>query len=401
MAQPVTTPYQDARPINGSALAHPPTRKPKTRDDQRPAPAKQASGETKRVRQLRAEVAEAHQLAGLQHDDTPLQIDTAKVRKHRKRAAEAARLHTLAQDPMTRAYRALRTRRRLIALAMVALALALGWSTAGVQAFAAEGAPMWSPRWMFAWLVEPFMSLALIVVVGARAYLATLDQPIESVTLVRIERLFLGLTVGMNAWPYLPWVADKFTFSSLVLHVLGPIVAVSIVIALPIILAAFTRLDLGLTRPPAERPAEPVREVSPVRYLHRFRTERRTEPVAPMVRISRRFAFSRQPMREPARVLRRAFAFRRAAARTGPVRTAYVFRTRPVTPVPEAVDRDVFVREITADILASAAQNEKWSPDYDRLMERAKRSRSWCEKAVHEARKAVFGKAARTGEATA
>jgi len=214
-------------------------------------------GETKRVHKLRAEVAEAHLLAELQDDETPLLLDTAKVRKHRLRAAEAARLHSLAQDPMMRAYRALRTRRRLIAVAMVALALALGWSTAGVQAFAAEGAEPWSPRWMFAWLVEPFMSLALLVVVGARAYLSTLGQPIESKTLTRIEWLFLGLTFGMNAWPHLPWAlpdGEKFSLSSLVLHVLGPIVAVAIVIALPIILAAFTRLDLGLSsRPPTGR----------------------------------------------------------------------------------------------------------------------------------------------------
>jgi hypothetical protein len=204
-------------------------------------------GETKRVRALRAEVAEAHHLAELQRDETPLFLDTKRVRKHQRRAAEAARLHELAQDPMTRAYRVLRTRRRLIAVAMVALTLALAWSTAGVQAFAAEGAAKWTPPWVFAWFVEPFMSLALLVVVGARAYLSTLGQPIESKTLTRIERLFLGLTLGMNAWPYLPWVADKFSFSSLVLHVLGPIVAVAIVVALPIILAAFTRLDLGLS----------------------------------------------------------------------------------------------------------------------------------------------------------
>jgi hypothetical protein len=207
-------------------------------------------GETKRVRALRAEVAEAHLLAELQDDDTPLLLDTKRVRKHRKRAAEAARLHSLAQDPMTRAYRVLRTRRRLIAGAMVALTLALGWSTAGVHAFAAEGAAKWSPGWVFAWFVEPFMSLALLVVVGARAYLSTLGQPIESRTLTRIEWLFLGLTFGMNAWPHLWWAlppGEKFSLSSLVLHVLGPIVAVAIVIALPIILAAFTRLDLGLS----------------------------------------------------------------------------------------------------------------------------------------------------------
>lgn len=204
-------------------------------------------GETKRVRQLRGEVAEAHLLAELQDDETPLLLDTPKVRKRRKKAGEAARLHALAQDPTMRAWRAAKTRRFLVTVALVALALALGWSTAGVQVFAAEGAPAWSPGWVFAWLVEPFMSLALLVVVGARAYLSTLGQPIESPTLVRIERLFLGLTLGMNAWPYLPWMVDEWSFSRLVLHVLGPVVAVAIVTALPIVLAAFTRLDLGLS----------------------------------------------------------------------------------------------------------------------------------------------------------
>lgn len=210
----------------------------------------EVSGETRRVQKLREEVAEAHLIADLQDDDAPLMLDTPKVRKRRKLAWQAARLHALAQDPATRAWQATRMRRLLVAVAMLSLALALGWSTAGVQAFAAEGAAPWSPAWMFAWLVEPFMSLALLVVVGARAYLSTLGQPAKSVTLVRIEWLFLSLTLGMNAWPHLPWAlpdGQEFTVSALVLHVLGPIVAVAIVVALPIILAAFARLDLGLS----------------------------------------------------------------------------------------------------------------------------------------------------------
>ncbi|WP_436758488.1 hypothetical protein [Streptosporangium sp. V21-05] len=205
----------------------------------------EADGQTRRVLRLRAEVAEAHQLAALQGDDAPLLVDTAKVRKRRKQAREAARLHELGQDPAMRAWQAARMRRLLVAAAMVSLTLALAWSTAGVQTFAADGAPAWSPSWVFAWLVEPFMSLALLVVVGARAYLGTRGQPIDSPTLVRIEWLFLALTLGMNAWPYLPGVAETFSISRLVLHVLGPVVAVAIVTALPIILAAFTRLDHG------------------------------------------------------------------------------------------------------------------------------------------------------------
>ncbi|GAT67820.1 conjugal transfer protein TraI [Planomonospora sphaerica] len=211
-----------------------------------PRPALPAEGETRRVRQLRAEVAEAHLLADLQDDDAPLMVDTPKVRKRRKAAQEAARLHALVQDPAMRAWQAARMRRLLVGVAMVVLALALAWSTAGVQHFAAEGAPAWSPGWLFAWLVEPFMSLALLVVVGARAYMGTRGQPIESRTLVRIEWLFLALTFGMNAWPHLPWSlpdGETFTVGAVVLHIIGPLVAVAIVTALPIILAAFSRLD--------------------------------------------------------------------------------------------------------------------------------------------------------------
>lgn len=200
-------------------------------------------GETRRVQRLRAEVAEARRLAELQTDETPLRLDTPRLRRRRKKAHEAARLHRLGQDPEMRAWQATRMRRLLVTAAMVALTLALAWSTAGVQHFAAEGAPAWSPGWIFAWLVEPFMSIALLVIVGARAYLGTQGQPLNDRKLIRIEWLFLGLTLGMNAWPYLPWSVAQFSLSRLVLHVLGPIVAVAIVTALPIILAAFARLD--------------------------------------------------------------------------------------------------------------------------------------------------------------
>src|SRR5262245_50275338 len=60
-------------------------------------------GETRRVQRLRAEVAEAHMLAGLQDDDAPLLLDSPKVRKRRRKAHEAARLHELAHEPAMRA----------------------------------------------------------------------------------------------------------------------------------------------------------------------------------------------------------------------------------------------------------------------------------------------------------
>ncbi|MFD0889228.1 hypothetical protein ACFQ08_32235, partial [Streptosporangium algeriense] len=155
----------------------------------------------------------------------------------------AGRLAELAQDPAMRIYQSMRVRRLLVGVALTSLTLALAWSTAGVQAFAADGAPVGSPVWWFAWLVEPFMSMGLLVVVGARAYLGTRGHVLDHPTLAKVERLFLALTVGMNAWPYLPFIAEPFNLARLVLHILGPVVAVTITTALPVILAAFSELD--------------------------------------------------------------------------------------------------------------------------------------------------------------
>ncbi|GAA1005456.1 hypothetical protein Aple_051020 [Acrocarpospora pleiomorpha] len=209
-------------------------------------------GETRRVQRLRAQVAEAHLLADLQDDDIPLLLDSPKVRKRRRQAHEAARLHELSRQPAQLAYTASKARRRVNIGLTVALVLALGWSTAGVQVFASEGAPQWSPGWVFAWFVEPFMSIALLCFVGAKAFFGTRGQPANDRVLDRIEWLFLGLTLGMNAWPHLPWSlpeGEEFSFARLVLHILGPVVAYAVVTGWPRLLARFAALDHRLTNP--------------------------------------------------------------------------------------------------------------------------------------------------------
>lgn len=147
------------------------------------------------------------------------------------------------------AYTAARARRRVNTALTVALVLALGWSTAGVHAFASDGADPWSPGWVFAWFVEPFMSIVLLAFVGAKAFFATRGQPAHDDVLKRIEYLMLALTLGMNAWPYLPWSVpegESFSFSVLVLHLVGPIVAYIVVTGWPRLLDRFATLDHGL-----------------------------------------------------------------------------------------------------------------------------------------------------------
>lgn len=210
-------------------------------------PVRERAGVTRRVKRRVAEHDEAHRLLVLEEDTAPFEVTSDRVRVKRKAVNEAASLWQLDRDPRVLAYRDARMRRLITVLALVSLTLALAWSTAGVQAFAAEGAAQWSPGWWFAWLVEPFCSLALLMVVGGKAYLTTRGHRLADKSLERTEWVFLGLTLGMNAWPHLPGVAEVFTVSGLVLHVLGPIVAMAVVRALPRLLAAFGLLALDFT----------------------------------------------------------------------------------------------------------------------------------------------------------
>ncbi|MEV7012018.1 DUF2637 domain-containing protein [Streptosporangium sp. NPDC051022] len=93
-------------------------------------------------------------------------------------------------------------------------------------------------------------------------------------------------------------------------------------------------------------------------------------------------------------------------ARTEPVRPSRTETVRPARtetenprtsgctesvrpPRTEPVEREAAVAEIRQEIQAAAERGEVWAPDYQVLEERYDRRRSWCEKAVREARTGV------------
>ncbi|MEU4807439.1 hypothetical protein [Actinosynnema sp. NPDC023587] len=210
---------------------------------------------TRRVRELRAEVDEAHALLELQADATPLLLDTDRVRRSRKRAAEAARLHALAQDPAARAWQAARVRLALTVVALVALVGALGWSTTGVHHTLTRSMSERGAAWWGAWAVGPVISAVLLVIVGARAYLATRGRTLRHPHLAVVEYGALTVTLTLNVWPYLPWVSvpwSRFDAMQLLAHAIGPLVAVGAVAVLPVIWSAFADLDHGIPVGPTD-----------------------------------------------------------------------------------------------------------------------------------------------------
>ncbi|WP_214417067.1 hypothetical protein [Sphaerisporangium fuscum] len=83
------------------------------------------------------------------------------------------------------------------------------------------------------------------------------------------------------------------------------------------------------------------------------------------------------------------------ASRTGADRTG----EEPSGPQEEPsapMDREEFIGMVRQEILAAADRGDRWEPEYPRLMAQARRSRSWAEKAVREARLSVIGPDAST-----
>jgi len=54
------------------------------------------------------------------------------------------------------------------------------------------------------------------------------------------------------------------------------------------------------------------------------------------------------------------------------------------------VDRAALVAELADQVRDAITSGDRWAPDYDALMERTGFRRSWCEKAVRDARTQAF-----------
>ncbi|RGA04483.1 hypothetical protein DI270_013400 [Microbispora triticiradicis] len=212
-------------------------------------PEAEGEGETKRVKAMRARVAEAHRLVELQDDETPLLVDTAKVGKRRRKVAEAARLYELSQDPAALAWSDARVRRITSVMAMSAAVIALGVSSIGVQASVAKGLALvdGSIGWWAAYGVEPILSLPLLAAVVVQAYAAMRGRRVdrsspEGKRLLRAEALLLGLTLVLNCWPALQW--RGFDLLPLIVHALGPLGAVTAIWLLPTLWSVLAALPV-------------------------------------------------------------------------------------------------------------------------------------------------------------
>lgn len=203
------------------------------------------TGLTERVRRAEAELAEAERLAEIAADRA--EVPSTDAAGERAKTNKAAAKRRERNNPDRVALRDATARTWMNVVGLIAAAIALGWSTANVQATAALRVAEGSAGWWLAWGVEPLISAALLTVMGATAYLASRHVTVTDRWVTAAKWVPLGYTVTLNCWTSLPsaWIAHPFGefLRGLVVHSVGPVVVVLVVHALPVLWAEFIRLD--------------------------------------------------------------------------------------------------------------------------------------------------------------
>lgn len=114
-------------------------------------------------------------------------------------AREAAELRAYRTHPDVAALAIERTRTRVDALIWTGLVLGLAFTMSNVAAFAGADAPVWSIRWVIAWLLDPMVSLCLVGVLLGEATLARYQ--LRAGVWARAAKWgLLAATYTMNTW---------------------------------------------------------------------------------------------------------------------------------------------------------------------------------------------------------
>ncbi|WP_329482241.1 hypothetical protein OG555_08430 [Kribbella sp. NBC_01484] len=118
----------------------------------------------------------------------------------RTAAAEASQVRALSTHPDVVALRVESVRTQVDRCMWVGIVLGLAFTMVNVQAFAAQGAVLWSLPWFAAWLLDPMVSLVLIAVLRAEQITARYQVSDHTMWIGRTKRFAFAATYAMNTW---------------------------------------------------------------------------------------------------------------------------------------------------------------------------------------------------------
>ncbi|TDW88788.1 hypothetical protein [Kribbella sp. VKM Ac-2566] len=122
------------------------------------------------------------------------------VDRLRTAAAEASQVRALSTHPDVVALRVESVRTQVDRCMWVGIVLGLAFTMVNVQAFAAQGAVLWSLPWFAAWLLDPMVSLVLIAVLRAEQITARYQVSDNTNWIRKTKRFAFAATYVMNTW---------------------------------------------------------------------------------------------------------------------------------------------------------------------------------------------------------
>jgi hypothetical protein len=149
----------------------------------------------------------------------PAESKPSSVDRLRTQAAEASQVRALSTHPDVVALRVESVRTQVDRCMWVGIVLGLAFTMVNVQAFAAQGAALWSLPWFAAWLLDPMVSLVLIAVLRAEQITARYQVSDHTKWIGRTKRFAFAATYAMNTWSsFLSWEV-----AGIVLHSVPPL----------------------------------------------------------------------------------------------------------------------------------------------------------------------------------
>jgi hypothetical protein len=132
--------------------------------------------------------------------NVPAVVKSNGVERLRTAAAEASQVRALSTHPDVVALRVESVRTQVDRCMWVGIVLGLAFTMVNVQAFAAQGAALWSLPWFAAWLLDPMVSLVLIAVLRAEQITARYQVSDHTKWIGRTKRFAFAATYAMNTW---------------------------------------------------------------------------------------------------------------------------------------------------------------------------------------------------------
>jgi hypothetical protein len=189
-------------------------------------------------------------------DAMPAKSKPSSVDRLRTQAAEASQVRALSTHPDVVALRVESVRTQVDRCMWVGIVLGLAFTMVNVQAFAAQGAALWSLPWFAAWLLDPMVSLVLIAVLRAEQITARYQVSDHTKWIGRTKRFAFAATYAMNTW-------SSFLhrdIAGIVLHSVPPLLVFCAAETAPVLRDRLTEAVLraeqtaALTDPPGASP---------------------------------------------------------------------------------------------------------------------------------------------------